>query len=256
MITDSFDRSKPIITPGDYYGEQKHILDICIITFSKVIFQEVLDNYRSQSLRKEGEIVSCGGNIPIYSFEIEDLKGEAMRIGILLSSIGSVAAGINITECNWLTGATKFIMFGSAGALNEPLTKGKYVVPAKAYRDEGMSYHYMPPSDYVDVDMADRVGEIFDEIKVPYVKGPCWTTDTWYRETVEQMKARVEDGCLAVDMEVSGAQAVCSFYGWELYCFLVTGDVLGEEEYSLGGLASANHDLDKLHLGFEIAKRI
>jgi uridine phosphorylase len=64
--------------------------------------------------------------------------------------------GINKTvsrsDCNfvtaWLIGAKQFIMFGSAGSLNEEKTKGKFVIPTEAYRDEGMSYHYAPAKDH------------------------------------------------------------------------------------------------------------
>ena len=284
MITDSFDvKTEAIITPEDYYGPQKHICDICIITFSRVIFQEVMERYEC---RKEGEIGSCAGNIPIYSFEINrgklseskasdvktatgkksegrnieaqtlDEDTEPLRIGILLCSIGSVAAGTNITESNWLIGATKFILFGSAGSLDNDKTKGKYTVPDKAYRDEGMSYHYVPPADYIDVPGCQKVSEIFDEVGIPYVKGGCWTTDSFYRETRGLMEKRKSEGCLAVDMEVSGAQAVCDFYGFSLYCFLETGDVLDEHVYDAAGLFDANHDLNKFFVALEIAKRI
>ena len=258
MITDSYDvKTEAIIKPEDYYGPQNHVCDICILTFSKVIFEETMEKFNP---RKEAEIGSCAGNNPIYSFEIPKLKpaeeGDKLRIGIVLCNIGSIAAGVNITETNWLIGATKFIMFGSAGALDQSKTNGKYVVPTKAYRDEGMSYHYAPPADYIDVKGSKRVAEIFDELGTPYVEGYCWTTDTWYRETRGQMEARRSEGCIAVDMEVSGAQAVCDFYGWELYNFLVTGDVLDESVYDVAELSAANHDLDKLYLAFEIAKRI
>ena len=249
MIIDSFDiETEAIITPEDYYGPQKHICDVCIVTFSKVILEEALSIFEC---RKDAEIGSCAGNIPIYTFE-----HAGMRIGILLCNIGSVAAGVNITEANWLIGATKFIMFGSAGSLDAEATAGKYVVPTKAYRDEGMSYHYAPPSDYIDVKGADKVSQVFDELGIPYIKGYCWTTDTWYRETRGLMEKRKTEGCIAVDMEVSGAQAVCDFYGFELYDFLETGDVLDLPEYRVEGLYEANHNMDKFHVALELAKRV
>ena len=287
MIIDSFDRSEPIITPEDYYGPQKHIVDTCIITLSSVIFREVLEKF---DCRKEAEIGSCAGNIPIYTFVIPGCEtggescdiatadetggsaatghrataphsvsssgAEGKRIGILLCSIGSVAAGINITEANWLIGATNFIMFGSAGSLDQNFTTGKYVIPTQAYRDEGMSYHYVEPSDYIEIPGARLVKDTFASAGVPFVEGPIWSTDTWYRETRRQFERRKSEGCIAVDMEVAGAQAVCEFYGWNLYCFLVTGDVLDAPAYSVADLYSANHDLDKLYLALEIAKKL
>ena len=57
-------------------------------------------------------------------------------------------------------------------------------------------------------------------------------------------------------MELAGVQAVCDFYGFELYDFLAAGDVLSEEVYSNVGLKKANHDTDKLFIALEIAKLI
>ena len=65
-----------------------------------------------------------------------------------------------------------------------------------------------------------------------------------------------KDVCLAVEMELAGVQAVCDFYGWDLYDFLATGDVLDQAVYYVSGLANANHNMDKLYIAIEIAKRI
>ena len=49
-------------------------------------------------------------------------------------------------------------------------------------------------------------------------------------------------------MELAGVQAVCDFYGWELYDFLVTGDVLDQAVYDVSGFAHANHGMEKLYI--------
>ena len=67
---------------------------------------------------------------------------------------------------------------------------------------------------------------------------------------------RKEEGCIAVEMELAGVQAICDFYGFELYDFLVAGDVLIEGNYETDGLSAANHDLDKLFLALQIAKNM
>lgn len=63
------------------------------------------------------------------------------------------------------------------------------------------------------------------------------TTDAIYRETCSKVDARKAEGCLAVDMEVAGVQAVCSFHGFRFYCFLMTGDVLDLPEWDVAGWA-------------------
>ena len=81
-------------------------------------------------------------------------------------------------------------------------------------------------------------------------------TDAIYRETKAKLDARKKEGCIAVEMELAGVQAVCDFYGWDLYNFLVTDDVLDQAIYDATGLAAANHDVDKLYIAIELAKRI
>lgn len=119
-----------------------------------------------------------------------------------------------------------------------------------------MSYNYAAPEDYIEIKNSKIVKAIFDELNLPSVTGKVWTTDAMYRETKAKLEARKNEGCLAVEMELAGVQAVCDFYGWELYDFLVTGDVLNQAVYDVSELANANHDMDKLYIAIEIAKRI
>ena len=97
---------------------------------------------------------------------------------------------------------------------------------------------------------------LFIEKKFPYVTGRVWTTDALYRETRDQVRKRKAEGCLAVEMELAGVQAVCDFHGWSLYDYLITGDVLDTPEYSHEGLSGANHTLTHFDLAMEIAKRL
>jgi uridine phosphorylase len=248
MITSAFDKSNSIINPSDFYGKQKNICDKCIIIFSGKIMQYMLDTYEHEQV---AEIRTCGSSTPIYLFNI-----EGMKILSYITHAGSAIAGCDTIEVNWMTGATKFIMFGSAGSLNSKETTGKYVIPTESYREEGLSYLYMEPSDYIEINKSAEVKKIFDQLKIPNIAGRVWTTDSMYRETRAKVEARQSDGCLAVEMELAGVQAVCNFYNWDLYNFLETGDVLDTEVYDHTRLRNANHTLDKLFIAIEIAKRI
>lgn len=55
---------------------------------------------------------------------------------------------------------------------------------------------------------------------------------------------------------IAGVQSICDFYGFELYDFLVTGDVLSEDKYEMEKFNDANHNLNKFYIALEIAKRI
>lgn len=68
------------------------------------------------------------------------------------------------------------------------------------------------------------------------------------RETKGLVSKRKEEGCIAVEMELAGVQAICDFYGLELYVFLEAGDVLEVSGYEVQGLHNANHDFGKLYI--------
>ena len=80
--------------------------------------------------------------------------------------------------------------------------------------------------------------------------------DYIYMETRELVRQRKADGCIAVEMELAGVQAVCDYHGFELYDFLVTGDVVDQPEYTPDGLTEANHSRDKFDVAVAIAKHI
>ena len=249
MINDFYDiESEPIVSLEAFYGPKKHLLDKCIVVFSKVIYDHILQSFPCTKIAEMG---ACNGNIPVWSF---DHKGET--VAFYLTPIGSALAGGTVAEINHLTGATKFVMFGSCGSLDAEKTAGKFIVPTEAYRGEGLSYYFAKAQDYIAIRNSDKVAEIFAELSVPYVQGRIWTTDSMIRETVNLVNRRKSEGCIAVEMEVAGVQAVCDFFGLELYDFLAAGDVLAEGNYMVEGLSDANHNLDKLSIAFSIVERI
>ena len=241
MITDSYrGEEESIISPGAFLGERKYICDTAIATFSGEIFNSVLEKYPHKEVACVG---TTNGSKSVY---LLDINGK--NAVFYLSAIGSALAGNDIIEISWQTGIKNLIIFGSAGSLDNEATDGKYVIPTQAYRDDGMSYHYAPPSDFIDVKNSGKLADIFEELKLPRI----WTTDAPYRETKTALAERKKDGCIAVEMEVAGVQAVCDFYGIELYSFLITGDVLDPDEYKPEGLAYANHSRDKFFTALKI----
>ena len=248
IIHDYDDQTEPIINMKTVYGEQKHLVDKCLVLYSKVIHDYLLDHYDCSLI---SEVPVCNGNIGIYSFV---LQGE--KIAFYLSGTTSTFAAEAVCDVNWQTGATKFIMFGSCGSLDREKTFGKYIIPTESYRGDACSYYYAEPADYIRIRNADRLSAIFDEIGAPYVKGRVWTTGSMLRETAGLVRKRKNEGCLAVEMELAGVEAVCNFHGFELYDFLEAGDVLEESGWDAKDLPAANHDLGKLMIAFEIAKRV
>lgn len=249
MITDSFRTdSEPVIALSSCHGPQQHLIDTCIVTFSHVIAASFKENYPCEEIAM---IKTVQGIKPIYAF-----SHHGRQFGFYHSGIGSAMAGNDLAEVWWLTGAEKFIFFGSCGCLDSKKAQGKYVIPTAAYRDEGLSYHYAPPSDYIDMPGAERTLAFFRENHIPCVSGKVWTTDAFYRELRVHMEKRRAEGCLAVDMEAAGLQAVCSFHGMRLYYFLQCGDVLDVPEWDENDLSKANHFLDNFDIALKFAETL
>ena len=249
MIIDCYDiETEPIINASDFYGEPKHLVDVCLILYSWEIQEHLLNTFKCEKI---GELGVCNGKIPIYKI---NYKGK--NVAFYLTGIGSAVASCLCYETSWVTGAKKFVMFGSCGSLDREKTNGKFIVPTESYRGEGCSYYYAPPSDYLTVPNSQKLAAIFTELGVPHVLGRVWTTDSMLRETAGLVTQRKAEGCIAVEMELAGVQAMCSFEGLSLYDFLEAGDVLEESGYEMEGLHGANHGLAKLTIALETALRI
>ncbi|HYN15123.1 MAG TPA: hypothetical protein VES66_04955 [Terriglobales bacterium] len=97
----------------------------------------------------------------------------------------------------------------SAGRVAGSLPLPSLVVVQDAIRDEGASYHYLPPSDSVHAN-AELVATLADEIGgvgLPMLRGRVWTTDAPYRETQQQLDEHAANGVLAVEMQAASLLA-------------------------------------------------
>ncbi len=236
MIHETFDdKTKPLLTPEAVYGKHEKICDVCVITFSCKVMEWALQHLNCE---QAAEIGCCNGNRPIY---LTEWKGKKIAFYMTLVSAPGAAACLEEAVC--LTGCRNFVIFGSCGTLNSQLTDGKMIVPTSAYRDEGLSYHYIAASEYIEMKDWRKTAAFLDEEKVPYVAGRIWTNDAIYRETAGKAERLRKDGCIAVEMELAGLQAVCDHHDLRLKAFLFASDCLGSEEWH-NELLGSEHEWD------------
>jgi uridine phosphorylase len=115
--------------------------------------------------------------------------------------------------------------------LDKEIAVGHLVVATGAVRDEGVSYHYLPPGREV---QANPLGvavlqKVFSAHRLPFRLGKTWTIDAPYRETPAKIAARRAEGCLTVEMEAAALMAVAEFRGVVLGQALYGGDDLSGE---------------------------
>ncbi|HIW73354.1 MAG TPA: nucleoside phosphorylase [Firmicutes bacterium] len=178
-ITNTFDNdSDEIICPQDAIAAINGFPEIVISVFSQKFSDLLLDTVEANQI---GEMTG-GRKIPIYKF----IYG-GKEIGFYHTLLGGSASGALLEEVI-AKGGKKILFFGSCGALDKEITAGHLIIPVEAYRDEGTSYHYAPASDYIKICSAEKLSQIFNLLKVPYVKAKTWTTDSFYRETQKMLR--------------------------------------------------------------------
>ena len=246
MIINSFDEeSSAMINPIKKENVVK--CDVVIVTFSNVIESYVVEKFKT---KKIGDFTCANGSFPVYSFE-----HSGKTFGFYKAFIGAPCSVGMLEDVAMMFDCKKFLVFGSAGTLDKKCY-GKVMVPTFAYRDEGTSYHYKKASDYIEIKNAKLVANFMKKNKIPFEMGKCWTTDAFYRETDNNLLARKNEGCIAVDMECSAMQAVCDFRNYDLYYFFLSGDLLDAPEWVEEGLSEANHKPQNFEIAIRLALEI
>lgn len=243
------DNSEPLISPEKFYGTHVKIAETCIVTFSHAVYERVLKKYDCKKVANSG---TANGKIPVYYI-------DEKKILFYMSPIGSAVSGTILDEVRCLTGAGKFIFFGSCGVLDAEKCSKKIIVPTQAYRDEGFSYHFEKKTDYIDIQYSSKLIEILSELQIDNISGKTWTTDAIYKETVNNRDARKSEGCICVEMECAGLQAICNYRNLELYQFFFGGDLLSDADWSRGSLGTKtekDNQINCFDLALKIAEKI
>jgi purine-nucleoside phosphorylase len=160
-------------------------------------------------------------NFLMYKYREEDV--------LLISPAGGAGgSAMSAADMELLiaSGINKIVAFGTCGAMDKEIHKNTIIIPSSALREEGVSYHYLPPSD--EVSQADSsiavMNRIFSDNNLDFINGKVWTTDAIYRETAGKLRAMKDTGCVAVDMELASLLAVAEFRNISFASFLITDD--------------------------------
>lgn len=187
------------------------------------LMDEIEKFAQDNSCEKIGEFESATKLYPIYKV---NYRGH--DVCMVQAPVGAPAA-VQILEYLIGYGATKIISAGSCGALRQ-FQENEFLVPVEALRDEGTSYHYLPPSRTVSLNKQGvaAVKSALEENGIPYEECKTWTTDGFYRETKDMVEYRKAEGCSVVEMECSALAACAEFRGAVFGQALYTADTLAD----------------------------
>ncbi len=248
-IIDTFDiQTEALINPRHFAPPVEGFPKTAVVTFGQRFITALSDYYKPEQI---DEMIACVA-VPIYKIIY---KGK--ELAVYCSTLGGPAS-VGLMEEMISKSCEKFLFFGSCGVLDRTLTEKSLIVPNSAYRDEGTSYHYAPPKDYIDIPTADKLSGILSELNLPYVTGKTWTTDAIYRETRGNMEKRKNEGCITVEMECASVMAAAQFRGVEAYQYFYAADSLDETEWNARTLGSLTQDFREklLNITLEITVRL
>ncbi len=164
---------------------------------------------------------------------------EGAEIALTELPVGAPAAVIVVEQLLAL-GVDTVVAVGSCGAL-VPVEAGEFLLPVRALRDEGTSYHYLPPDRWVETDreVLQACRAALSTRRLVATDCDTWTTDGFYRETAKLVAARREEGCAVVEMECAALAACCRARGARFGQILYSADTLAGEEHDIRGWAHA-----------------
>lgn len=219
-----FDVSKEAILEPSILVDPMDVPEHCLVCF----FADVIEDLqKEQDVKVIAKSVSEIGHHPVYEIDY-----EGHRLAFLHPGIGAPLAG-SLLEEMIARGCKKFIACGGCGVLDKEIAVGHLLVPTAAIRDEGTSYHYLPPSREVSPTQGalSAIEAVLQSHGMDYLLTKTWTTDAIYRETRERAKAYLAEGCLAVEMEAAAFFAIAQFRGVEFGQILYGGDAVIPEAW-------------------------
>ena len=159
------------------------------------------------------------------------VEEDGWEFGIIGRVVGAPFA-VMVAEELFALGCELLISIISAGQLVD-LGQTPYVVLIEhALRDEGTSYHYLPPAPYSHLHSAlcEMVCTGWNHTQLPLHVGASWTTDAPFRETEQMVAWGREQGLLTIEMEAAALYALAEARQYAVICFAFVTNKLAQVE--------------------------
>ena len=237
-------RASSVFTPDALLREARRqkkldvgaVPDICILDPDGDILRHLVAMERARRLPQW----AC------YHTSLHGFEQEGLDYGIVDCAVGAAFA-VLVAEQLFASGCKLLISVTSAGQI-VPLREPPYfIVIDRALRDEGTSYHYLPPSDYslAEPGLVQLAAASLAAAGMPIQTGAAWTTDAPFRETAEAIETAREAGILAVEMEAAALYAFAAARGRPVICFAhITNQMgRGDGDFEKGAADGAEESL-------------
>ncbi len=218
-----------VFTPESLLREarrQKHITEgnvpkVCILDPDG----DIVHNLTSAGLARLNPYWAC------YHTQMYDFTYEGMEFGIVGNVVGSSFA-VLVAEEMFASGCELLLSMTSAGQIISKGTPPYFVLIESALRDEGTSYHYLPPADFSTLNRAllERMTDAFRAFRLSVFTGSTWTTDAPFRETETAIEHSRSLGIFGVEMEAAALYAFAEAKDKPIVCFAHITNQMGSVE--------------------------
>lgn len=166
-----------------------------------------------------------------YHTKLHDFQINDLALGIVGYAVGAPFA-VLVAEQLFASGCRLLINITSSGQIVSREKPPFFVLIEKALRDEGTSYHYVPPSDFSEIDagLLSLLDGAFSDVPEPVYRGATWTTDAPFRETEQAIDHAKQLDILAVEMEAAALYAFSRARSSPVICFAHVTNQMGNVE--------------------------
>jgi purine-nucleoside phosphorylase len=243
-------RFQSALTPRQFFDYQKNkgkapaiaAPKTLIVCCDSGLLENILQKYRTQSCH----LIYADVHV------LTDYPSTAIALFGLTSPLNAMMLELAIA---W--GIKQMIFIGTACSLQKNLVLGDIVVCEKAIRDEGVSHHYLAPSKYVypAEPLQKKLLVMLNAMNKKYRFGAIWTTDAFFRETIQEISQYQKEGVLGVEMETAGLLSVAAFNHIDAVALYTVTDSYANLVWEKG-LGYRQKKIDTLEQLFEIALKI
>jgi uridine phosphorylase len=179
-----------------------------------------------------------------YHTELFTFVQNETRFGIIGGAVGAPFA-VLVAEELFTSGCELLISITSAGQIVSLADPPYFVLIERALRDEGTSYHYLPPADFshIDARLMSTLDRAITRAPVRLYRGATWTTDAPFRETASAIAACRNLAIVAVEMEAAALYAFAEATERPVVCLAhVTNRMARREGDFEKGIAGGGQD--------------
>ena len=155
-----------------------------------------------------------------YHTKLFSVTQNGFQFAVVGCGVGASFA-VLIAEQLFASGCEMLISVTSAGMINPTKKNSKFVLIEEALRDEGTSYHYLPPSDksVINPVLLESLTSFYSSASLSIETGKSWTTDAPYRETQNAIDEAQKLNVVCVEMEAVALYAFAKARNKNVICF-------------------------------------